>query len=128
MYTISEVAEIFDLSTHTLRFYDKEGLLPFISKNNNGNRLFSETDLELIKLICCLKNTGMPVKQIKHYIDMCMEGELTFDARKEMIKNHRKEILRQINELKKNLNIIDLKAAYYESDENRKNSLRVPSK
>lgn len=128
MYTISEVAEIFDLSTHTLRFYDKEGLLPFISKDHNGNRLFSETDLELIKVICCLKNTGMPVKQIKHYIDMCMEGEQTFDTRKEMIKNHRKEILRQINELKKNLNIIDLKVAYYEADENRKDSLRVPSK
>ncbi|GGE31153.1 MerR family transcriptional regulator [Pullulanibacillus camelliae] len=116
MYTINEVAQICDLSAHTLRFYDKEGLLPFISRNKTGNRMFSEDDLEIVKLICCLKNTGMPIKDIKHYIDLLMEGDETFDTRKQIILDHRKEVMRQISELKKNLNIIDLKVAFYNSN------------
>ncbi|MFZ4453721.1 MerR family transcriptional regulator [Salibacterium aidingense] len=109
MYTINEVAGICDLSAHTLRFYDKEGLLPNISRSKSGNRQFSETDLEFVKMICCLKNTGMPIKEIKHYVNLYREGEETFDTRKEMMKAHRKEVIRQIDDLKKSLNIIDLK-------------------
>ncbi|GGH82573.1 DNA-binding transcriptional MerR regulator [Pullulanibacillus pueri] len=118
MYTINEVAEICDLSAHTLRFYDKEGLLPFISRSKSGKREFSERDLELVKLICCLKNTGMPIKEIKHYIDLFMEGDDTFETRKQLMIEHRKEVLRQMSELKKNLNIIDLKIAFYNANGN----------
>nr|WP_269448576.1 MerR family transcriptional regulator [Metabacillus kandeliae] len=106
-----------------MRFYDKEGLLPFISRTSNGNRQFSERDLELVKLICCLKDTGMSIKEIRRYMEISMAGEKTFETRKEMMKAHRKEVLRQINDLKKNLRIIDLKVAYYNSDQNRKDSL-----
>ncbi|MCD7034147.1 MerR family transcriptional regulator [Metabacillus sp. GX 13764] len=123
IYTINQVAEIWDISAHTLRFYDKEGLLPFISRTSNGNRQFSERDLELVKLICCLKDTGMSIKEIRRYMEISMAGEKTFETRKEMMKAHRKEVLRQINDLKKNLRIIDLKVAYYNSDQNRKDSL-----
>lgn len=120
MYTITKVAEICDLSTHTLRFYDKEGLLPFISRNENGNRQFSEGDLEFVKLICCLKNSGMPIKDIRYYMNLITEGETTLNTRNDIMKSHRQEILRQINELKKSLNIIDLKIAYYHSTENKR--------
>ncbi|MFH5183338.1 MerR family transcriptional regulator [Paenibacillus sp. TAB 01] len=115
MYSINEVAVICDLTAHTLRFYDKEGLLPFVGRNEAGNRVFSERDLDLVKLICCLKNTGMPIKEIRKYITMAMEGEETLEARRDIIISHRKEVLRQIDDLKKNLNIIDLKVAYYDS-------------
>lgn len=117
MYTINEVAKICDLSPYTLRFYDKEGLLPFISRNKSGNREFSETDLDLVKLICCLKNTGMPIKEIKCYIDLCMEGPETVEQRKKMMEIHRQDILRQIGALKKNLTIVDLKIAFYNTEE-----------
>lgn len=117
MYTIKEVAKICDLSAFTIRFYDKEGLLPFISRSKNGNREFSETDLELVKLICCLKNTGMPIKEIKRYIDLCMQGPETVELRKAMMQEHRRDILRQINDLKKNLNIVNLKIAFYNTEE-----------
>lgn len=117
MYTINEVAKICDLSPYTIRFYDKEGLLPFISRGKNGNREFSETDLDLVKLICCLKNTGMQIKDIKQYIDLCMQGSETVGLRKEIMQNHRKDILKQIDSLKKNLNIVDLKIAFYNTDE-----------
>lgn len=115
MYTINDVAKICDLSPHTIRFYDKEGLLPFISRSDSGIRRFSEQDIEIIKLICCLKNTGMPIKEIKRYMDLFMEGKKTNDTRKEIMVTHRKQILKQIDDLKKNLNIIDLKIAFYES-------------
>jgi DNA-binding transcriptional MerR regulator len=73
-YTIKEVSEIFDLSIYTLRYYDKQGLLPFVSKNASGYREFTESDLGFIYTICCLKNTGMPLKDIRTYIDYCMQG------------------------------------------------------
>ncbi len=122
MYSIKDVAEICDLSVYTIRFYDKEGLLPFVTRNNTGNRQFSETDLEMIKLICCLKNSGMQVKEIKRYIDLYMQGENTAPLRKQMMVDHRKSILKQISDLKKQLNIIELKIAFYDSYKNATHS------
>jgi len=115
MYSINDVAKICDLSVYTIRFYDKEGLLPFVTRNNAGNRQFSENDLDMIKLICCLKNSGMQVKEIKQYIDLFMEGDNTAPLRKQMMLDHRKSVLKQINDLKKQLSIIELKIAFYES-------------
>lgn len=115
MYSINDVATICDLSVYTIRFYDKEGLLPFVTRNNAGNRQFSETDLEMIKLICCLKNSGMQVKEIKQYIDLFMEGDNTVSLRKQMMVDHRKSILKQISDLKKQLSIIELKIAFYDT-------------
>ncbi|AQS03321.1 MerR family transcriptional regulator [Clostridium beijerinckii] len=119
MYTINEVANICNISPYTIRFYDKEGLLPFVSRNSTtGNRQFSDSDLNVIKLICCLKNTGMQVKEIRRYIDLVMQGVETNGQRKQIMIDHRKEVIRQIDDLKKNLNIIDLKIALYDSDGN----------
>lgn len=117
MYSINQVAKICDLSPYTIRFYDKEGLLPFISRGKNGRREFSETDLDLVKLICCLKNTGMSIKEIRRYINLCMQGPETVEMRKKIMKAHRENILRQISDLKKNLNIVDLKIAFYNTKE-----------
>ncbi len=115
MYTINDIAKICDISVYTIRFYDKEGLLPFVTRNSSGNRQFSEEDLDLVKLICCLKNTGMQVKEIKQYIDLCMQGEVTAAARRQIMDDHRKAILRQIDDLKKNLTIVNLKIGFYDS-------------
>jgi len=115
MYTISDVAKRCELSVYTIRFYDKEGLLPFVSRNSAGNRQFSETDLEMIKLICCLKNTGMQIKTIKQYIDLYMQGEHTAPLRKRMMVDHSKAIVKQIDDLNKQLTIVQLKIEYYES-------------
>lgn len=117
MYTINEVADICSISPYTIRFYDKEGLLPFVSRNSTGNRQFNDSDLTMIKLICCLKNTGMPIKEIRKYIDLAMQGIETNDQRKQIMIEHRKEVLKQIDDLKKNLNIIDLKIALYDTDD-----------
>ncbi|GIP26489.1 MerR family transcriptional regulator [Paenibacillus sp. J23TS9] len=116
-YTINEVAEKFSLSAHTLRYYDKEGLLPFISRNKSGNRVFTELDLQWVALICCLKETGMPIKDMKQYSDWCMQGSRAINERKEMLIVHRSQVLKQIEDLGKNLELIDSKIAIYEDPE-----------
>lgn len=114
-YTIKAVAKITRLSIFTIRFYDKEGLLPFVSRNKSGIRVFTESDINQIMTICCLKNTGMQIKDIKKYIDYCMEGAGTIDSRKELFVEHRNEIVNQINALTENLKLIDSKLEIYSS-------------
>ena len=130
---------MFDISAYTIRFYDKEGLLPFVSRNKSGNREFTESDLNLFKIIYCLKNTGMQIKDIKKYIDLCMEGTDTIDIREKLLIEHRKGIIQQMDALKENLSLIDAKIEIYKSpnavaivneqlrkayDEKRKNNLQ----
>ena len=114
-YTISQVAEKFDLTAHTIRYYDKEGLLPFIERTKAGNRQFSDKDFDWLKLITCLKNTGMPIKQIKLYIQWCLQGDETLELRRQMYIDHRQEVLKQIDDLKKNLKSIDYKLEFYDT-------------
>ena len=114
-YSIAEVAEKTHLTTHTLRYYEKEGLLPFIDRSDSGNRDFKDKDLEWLELICCLKNTGMPIKKIKDYIELCLKGDNTLDVRREIFINHREDVIYQITELQKNLDKINCKINYYDS-------------
>ena len=116
-YTISDVAAQFNLSAHTIRFYDKKGLLPFVLRNQNGNRIFTKSDINMIRTICCLKDTGMPIRNIKKYIDLCMEGTNTITLRGELLNKHKKEVLRQIDVLKDNLELLNLKIEGYESSD-----------
>ena len=114
-YSIKDVSEILGLSIYTIRFYDKEGLLPFVSKNKSGHREFTESDLGLFKVICCLKNSGMQIKAIKKYIELCMEGADNIELRKKLLLEHRKSIMKQMDELNKNLEIVDFKIEMYEA-------------
>lgn len=114
-YTIKQAAEKMDLTVHTLRYYDKEGLLPFVNRDKSGNRVFTANDFEWLGLICCLKNTGMPIKQIATFIQWCMSGDDTLDSRLQMLLEHRQVVLRQINELNQNLEAINHKIERYET-------------
>lgn len=114
-YSIKDIANITGLSIFTLRFYDKEGLLPFVSRNESGNRVFTDSDIRMIQTICCLKNTGMQIKDIKKYIDFCMEGTSTINLRKKLLLEHRKEVITHINALNENLKLIDSKIEIYDS-------------
>lgn len=112
-YSIHEVATKFGLTAHTLRYYDKEGLLPFIGREPSGTRIFTEKDLEWLAMICCLKDTGMPIKEIKQYADWCAKGMETLEERKAMLADHRLQVLQQMEALQKNLDLIDSKIAVY---------------
>lgn len=112
-YTIKQAAEKVGLTIYTLRYYDKEGLLPFVKRSETGNRIFTESDLEWLGLICCLKNTGMPIKQIGIYIQWCLEGDRSLDLRRQMLIEHRQTVLQQITELRHHLEAINHKIDHY---------------
>jgi DNA-binding transcriptional MerR regulator len=113
-YSIAEVAKKTHLTPHTLRYYEKEGLLPFVDRSDSGNRDFKEKDLEWLELICCLKNTGMPIKQIKEYIQLCLRGDDTLDIRRQIFIKHREDVLNQMAELQNNLDKINCKINFYD--------------
>lgn len=114
-YSISETAEKMNLTAHTLRYYDKEGLLPFVERTPSGIRYFTDGDLETIAIINCLKTTGMPIKEIKIFIDWCVQGDATLQHRYDMFQERKVAVEHQISELQKALNKINYKCWYYET-------------
>lgn len=114
-FTISEAAKTMNITTHTIRYYDKEGLLPFVERTKSGIRYFSENDLEGLALINCLKSTGMPIKEIKLFVDWVVEGDSTLKQRYDMFVERKESVLRQISELQKALERIDYKCWYYKT-------------
>ena len=115
MYTIGEVSKKTNIPPSTLRYYEKEGLLPSVSRTDSGIRKFDDDDLDRLSIIECLKKTGLSIKKIKQFIDWCSEGDSTIQLRYEMFKECREETLRKINELKETLEMIDYKCWYYET-------------
>ena len=113
-YTISEAAARMHLSAPTLRYYDKEGLLPFVDRSASGVRVFKESDFEWLRLIECLKATGMPIRDIKQFIDWCLEGDATLPQRRDMFRERRRAVLAQMERLQATLDIIDYKCWYYD--------------
>lgn len=114
-YTIGDIAQKIGLTPSTLRYYDKEGLLPFVDRTESGIRRFKASDMEWFSIIECLKNTGMSIKEIKTFIDWCMEGDVSLDKRYEMFLERKKETEKQIKLLQKSLDIINYKCWYYKT-------------
>ncbi len=114
-YSISEVAKELDLTVYTLRYYDKEGLMPFVERTPSGNRLFTDSDISALKVIECLKATGMPIKEIKNFIDWCSDGDSTLQQRYNMFVERKAIVQAQMEELKKTMEVIDHKCLYYKT-------------
>jgi DNA-binding transcriptional MerR regulator len=114
-YTISEVAKELNLTVYTLRYYDKEGLMPFVERTPNGARRFKESDIGALKIIECLKSTGMPIKEIKNFIDWCSDGDSTLQQRYDMFMDRKAIVEAQIEELEKTMEIIEHKCSYYKT-------------
>jgi len=112
-YTIAQAAKKMNLTIYTLRYYDREGLLSNVKRDNSGKRIFTKDDMEMLSLIYCLKNTGMPIKEIKKFIDLQNEGNNTLHDRNRILGKHKEDILKQIDNFKKYLNLIDRKLNYY---------------
>lgn len=115
VYTIGEMAEILGVPPSTLRYYDKEGLLPFTERSVGGTRIFKDGDCEWLKIIECLKKTGMQLKDIREFVLMAMRGDETIDARLSLIKNRRDAVEKQISELHDILDTLEFKCWYYET-------------
>lgn len=115
IYTVGEMAKSLGIPSSTLRYYDKEGLLPFVERSSSGIRVFHEKDYEWLQIINCLKKNGMSIKDIRKYIILAIEGDRTIDERLELFKNQRKALEAQIAELQRAMNVLNFKCWYYET-------------
>lgn len=114
-YSIGEVAKKLNLTVYTLRYYDKEGLMPFVERTANGTRKFKESDIVALKVIECLKSTDMPIKEIKRFIDWCSDGDSTLQERYDMFLERKAAVKAQMEELNKTMELIDHKCQYYKT-------------
>ena len=115
MYTIKEVSQKMDVSEHTLRFWAKCGFFPFVKRDENNIRQFSESDLEWVKIVKCLRSVGTENKAIKKYIDLCIIGDSTIPERFEIIKQTKNNALKKMAELKQQLDLLDYKETFYKN-------------
>ncbi len=108
-YTVGEMAKILHVAPSTLRYYDKEGLLPFVERSSGGIRLFKDSDFEWLSMIECIKQTGMPMT----FIDLCMAGDSTISERLNLIRRQQKAVLTQMAQFQSTLDMLDYKEWYY---------------
>ena len=114
MYSIGEVSKMFQIPISTLRYYDKEGLFLGLEKNNSGIRIFNEKTIDALRLIECIKKSGMQIKDIKEFMKWCSMGDKTLKIRKEMFLKQKKTIEKEIEELNNALELIKYKCWYYD--------------
>ena len=114
-YTIKEVADKLNISEHTLRFWAKSGFFPFITRDKNNIRLFSENDLNWVRIVKCLRSVGTENKAIKRYVDLCIIGDSTIKERSQIILDTKKKAYEQMEELKKQIDLLDYKESFYKN-------------
>ena len=112
-YSISQVAKMMGVTPSTLRYYDQEGLLPHI-KRVNGMRVFEDEDFRCLRVLNCLKNTKMPIKKIRKYVQLAQKGDETLQERYQLIQEQKEYILSQIQEYQYYLQEIEYKEWYYQ--------------
>lgn len=112
-YTVKQASAKTNLAAHVLRYYEKEGLLPRVRRSKSGIRHYSEDDLEWLGLICCLKNTGMSIKQIKEFVDLSIVGDSTLKERCEMLQEHKRNVEAKIKDMHEHLDKVSHKIAYF---------------
>ena len=115
--SISEVARKTGLSPHTLRYYEKEGLVPDVSRDANGIRTYEDFHLEWLGFMVCLRATNMPLAEIKKYAELINDGKASIAERKEMMLIHKKKVEEQLKETYRYLEKINYKLAYYDIHE-----------
>ena len=116
-YTVGEMARRLGVAPSTLRYYDKEGLLPFVERSDGGIGMFKESDYEWLTVIECLKQSGLSIKEIRRYIDLCREGDATIPERLQLFVNRRRAVQQQMAQLQKTLAMLDYKLWYYETSD-----------
>ena len=115
MYTIKEVAQKMDVSEHTLRFWAKSGFFSFVTRDKNNIRIFSEDDMNWVKIVKCLRSVGTDNKSIKKYIDLCLMGDSTIGERYEIILSTKLKAQKELENIKKQLKVLEYKENFYKN-------------
>lgn len=125
VYTVGEMAKLLGVPSSTLRYYDKEGLLPFVERSSGGIRMFKDEDFEWLQVIGCLKKSGMSIKDIREYIVLAMQGDSTIDERMQLFYRQREILREQMRELQRTMDTLDYKCWFYETAK-KAGTVRVP--
>lgn len=113
MYTINEVEKMYDIPSSTLRFYEKEGILPKIDRNSSGRRIYKAEELEWLELIIALKDTGMTLETVKYYLSY-HAGDKTLELRMQILTDHKLHVEKQLAMTIKHLEKINRKITLYD--------------
>ena len=108
-YSIGEISNLTGIAISTLRYYDREGMFPDIERSSGGIRVFSDIELSTIRVIECLKFSGMSIKEIKEFLIWCQEGDISLNKRQRMFHDRFTEVEKQLEEMRKNLNYLKYK-------------------
>ncbi|MEU3183122.1 MerR family transcriptional regulator [Streptomyces sp. NPDC006923] len=112
-YTISEVSAFTGLTAHTLRWYERIGLMPHVDRSHTGQRRFTNRDLDWLAFVGKLRLTGMPVADMVRYAELVRAGEETFEQRRELLARTRRDVLARIAELQDTVAVLDHKIGFY---------------
>ena len=113
MYTIGQVSKMFGLPVSTLRYYDKEGLFPDMERSS-GIRRFGQRELEALRVIECLKKSGMEIKDIRQFMEWCAQGSSTYPQRRAMFLRQKESVEAEIARMNRVLDMLSFKCWYYE--------------
>ena len=113
MYTIQDVSKKTGLTAHTLRYYEKEGLITGVERSQGGIRQYTDEDLERLGLIRCLKNTGMSIQEIARFVQLTHEGDHTLEERVELLREHREKVLERMAEMQQHLDKVTWKLNFF---------------
>ncbi|MBQ9691278.1 MAG: MerR family transcriptional regulator [Eggerthellaceae bacterium] len=111
--SIGQVAKLLNTTSSTLRYYESEGLLTPVSRSNGGQRVFSQEDLEACRVIDCLKQSGLSIKEIKQFMELVRQGDASIEERLELFENRRNALLEEMERLQQTLGVLEYKCWYY---------------
>ena len=114
-YTVGEMAKILGVPASTLRYYDQEGLLPFVERSKGGVRMFTEADYSTLMVIGCPKKSGLSIKEIKAFIQMAEQGDSSLKERLALFRHRKEAVEKQMQELRETLSLLEYKCWYYET-------------
>lgn len=115
VYTVGEMAKLLGVTASTLRYYDKEGLLPFVERSSGGIRMFRESDIEWLRVIECMKKAGMSIKDIRQYIELALKGDDTIELRLIMFRRQKEVLQQKMAEMQHTMAMVEYKCWYYET-------------
>jgi len=113
-YSIKEVAEKFNISPYTLRYYEREGLIPSVQRNDNGRRVYTDIDLGWLQIVCCMRATGMSISYVKNYTELCINEKDTLEERRKIMLEQKEIIKEEIKKYTELLELVDMKLDYYD--------------
>ncbi len=112
---IMEVSERYGISSDTLRYYERIGLIPPVNRNKSGIRDYNEIDVRRVEFIKCMRSAGLPIETLIEYMELVQQGDQTIEARKVILKEQRERLVARMEEMQKTLDILDHKIEVYEN-------------